>query len=238
MLDNSWSINRDGIGRLTSSSTWVLTPQQEILKQDVYDLISSLPAYKQKAITALGLQMSQQLLLRTVSETVVRQILVGSIEDVAKITRPTTSEMLLNHTRLVLFHGLLTQIEQQASKTKISEIQEIIKALRDETVMLQDELMDWPNDGSVREISYREAIQQSDGSWKLTKVTKSMTKEEAKALIDALENQINEMSKILESDMLEIQNSLGKQSQKYQTVSSTLMSMHDVGKITIKNMRP
>jgi hypothetical protein len=233
---NGGIVNRDGRSITTSSPVLRLTPQQEKQRQDVDKLSSSLPANQQRSFKALGLYMSEQILLKPISEADVRKIVADNMGKVAEITRPKTAEMLLDHTELLLSSGMLTQIEQMAAKTGISETREIINALREELLMLQDELADWP-DGEIRTITYGMAVRQSDGSWKLTKQTKTMTKEEIRVLISTLEGQISEMSEVWEADMLKLQDAMNKQARLYQVFSNTLKMMKDTAKAIIRNMR-
>jgi hypothetical protein len=236
MPHNGGIVSRDG-KRITVSSTVLrLTLQQEKQKQDLDKLSLSLPANQQRSFKAQGLYMSEQILLKPISEAEVRKIVADNMGKIAEITRPKTAEMLLDHTELSLFSGMLTQIEQMAAKTGISETREIIAALREEIAMLQDELDDWP-EGETRTITYRMAERQSDGSFELVERTVFMTKEDARNLISNLESQISVMSEVSEVDMLKLQDAMNKQAQLYQVFSNTLKTMQDTAKAIIRNMR-
>jgi hypothetical protein len=219
-------------------SYFTLTLQQEKQKQAVNTLISSFSAIQQRSFRALSLHMSEQLLSRRISEADVRKIMTDSIKKVAEITYPKTAETLLEHTNSSLFYGMLTEVEQKTTEAKISEIQDIIAALREELVMLKDILMSWPDDILRQTITYTSAVQQSDGSWKLTEQTVSMYKEELANLIRVLEQQINEMQLMLETIMLEIQDAMNKQTQSFQVVSNILLMMHSVAEAAIRNLKP
>ncbi len=64
---------------------------------------------------------------------------------------------------------------------------EIKEVLREEILILKDILDSWGGQTSVREITYRTAVRQADGSLKLTERTQTMNKEQVKNLIDNLE---------------------------------------------------
>jgi hypothetical protein len=65
--------------------------------------------------------------------------------------------------------------------------------LREEILMLRDELSDWPTDGSFRKITYREVIRQSSYSYRLVERTQSMTKQEVVSLVAGFESLLNEL---------------------------------------------
>ena len=68
--------------------------------------------------------------------------------------------------------------------------------IREEIVTLQDELGDWPDDGSTREITYSEWEEGENGTMVKVKITVTLTKDEAEALLEKMgEDQENKDSR-------------------------------------------
>lgn len=74
---------------------------------------------------------------------------------------------------------------------------EAINELREESLMLKDEISDWPDDGSTREITYSEVVINEDGSYSVVEKTEVLTKDQAEHIVANIENQITAISQDL-----------------------------------------
>ena len=70
---------------------------------------------------------------------------------------------------------------------KVNTYNEMENSIREEVSILQDELSDWP-DGEMREITYTSWEKNSDGSYVKREKTVTLTKDEAEALLNGMEN--------------------------------------------------
>ena len=66
--------------------------------------------------------------------------------------------------------------------------------VREEMSALGDELSDWPDDGSTREITYIEVTKNADGTYSYVEKTEVMTKEQAEALLDKMDQMLGTIS--------------------------------------------
>jgi len=88
-------------------------------------------------------------------------------------------------------------VDESLTNAEKSNLRDAISTLREEVLTLKDEVDDWP-DYDNRTITYNEIIKLEDGSYAVREVTKTMTKDEAKALIASMENLITALENSLD----------------------------------------
>jgi hypothetical protein len=91
----------------------------------------------------------------------------------------------------ILRHDLEESHEVENSEGSTIELEqrnnEIKSEVREEILMLQDELDDWPDDGETRTITYTELVRQPDGTYKMVEKTENLTKDRLRNLIKDME---------------------------------------------------
>ncbi len=117
---------------------------------------------------------------------------------------------------------------------KVAQNNEAAAVLREEIAMLRDEVLDWPDDGSTREITYRELIAPDLVTVEKTEV---MTKEQAKALIAKMESQLATLADTSQQDMMKLQDAMNKQAQLMQMMSNLMKMFHDTASAIVRNLK-
>ena len=116
-----------------------------------------------------------------------------------------------------------------------ADANEMKNRLQEEASMLKDELDDWPDDVSTREITYTEWIKNEDGSFSPHKVTKTMTKDEVKSQVSSMQNQLEQMKDDLNdgegSISTESPFQLAEGSLLVGSVAEKMVTHHEIGSV-------
>lgn len=109
--------------------------------------------------------------------------------------------------------------------------------LRTESTELSEMISDWPDDGSTQSYTWNSYEVDDDGNVYVQTNTKELTKEEAEALQEDLEGQLETLDDYTQLQQLELQDAYQDQQQAMSTLSQILSSMHDTMKNTINNTK-
>ena len=130
------------------------------------------------------------------------------------------------------FSGDLTSTEISEIANKIANNNKALVGIREEIMMLQDELADWP-DGETRTVTWTEWSE----NYVPFEYTANLTKEEVKNLIRQMEDQLNRFREILGEFYIQLQDAMNEQTWLIQMMSSVIKTRHDTQKATIRNLR-
>jgi len=144
-----------------------------------------------------------------------------------------------SQTELNALEAELSAVEQDLAgyAAKVEAINELKSAVREEISCLQEELMNWPDDGSTREITYSDWIQNADGSFTETEYTKTMTKAEVQNLVEKLEALLETMGDQSQMDKMKLQDAMNSQSQLMQMMSNLSKMFHDTAMAIVRNLK-
>ena len=217
-------------------------PQPDIQKAQAEQFIKSLPDDRQKTFKAVSSILGKQLMENMKStksdqlkEDDTRQILKAAMDKTAIITNATDAEILMQNTMYASMYGIKEELNQIA--VQVSTSNHVKAILREEIALLKDLLSDWPDDGSVQEITYRECVKLSDGSYEIIETTRVMSKRQVEKLIENMETQLNTIADMNQMDMLALQDAMNKQAQLMQMMSNIMKQMHDTANAIIRNLK-
>jgi len=144
-----------------------------------------------------------------------------------------------SQTELNALEAELSAVNKDLAKftAQVEAIIELKSAVREEISCLQEELMNWPDDGSTREITYSDWIQNADGSFTETQYTKTMTKAEVENLVEKLEALLETMGDQSQMDMLKLQDAMNAQAQLMQMISNLSKMFHDTAMAIVRNLK-
>ena len=204
--------------------------------------LSPLLPRQRAVLEAHGRQLSKELLgaLRnnrggSRAQQQVRRIVENGMRQTVRITAPRDPETLLTQTMFAALGGLQDDLRTFAER--IQDKGNAKAAIREEMAMLQDELGDWPDDGSTRTLTYTQLVMQPDGSYSFIEKTQTLTKDQAKNLLDSMEALLATQSDLTQRDMLSLQDAMNKQAQLMQMMSNLQKSFHDTAMAMIRNLR-
>ena len=157
--------------------------------------------------------------------------------NLGEITSENTD--LGSQTELNALKAELSAVEQDLGgyAAKVEATNDVKSAVREEISHLRDELDSWPDDGSTREITYSEWVQNEDGSYSEIQYTKTMTKAEAQNLLHKLDTLLETMGDMNQMDMLKLQDAMNAQAQLMQMMSNIQKMMNDTAMAIIRNMK-
>ena len=128
--------------------------------------------------------------------------------------------------------GAMIGVEQELGNFA-KEMQNRLNAageMRTDITELRDELTDWPDDGSTRTFSWTDG----DGT---VHENVSLTKEEAKSLVDKLDGELETMSEMTDMMRFDLQRASETYQQALNTLSSLLKSQHESLMAVIRNLK-
>jgi hypothetical protein len=217
-------------------------PQTDIHKIQTKQLIASLPSDRQKTFKTVSAIGAKQLIENFQSdksdirkEDDARQIITAVMDKTAIITNAANEKALIQNTMLAANYGLQANVNQIAAKVATSN--QIKSILREEITMLMDILSDWFDDGSAKKITYNSCIKIADDRYEIVEKTEVMSKEQAEALIEKMDSQLEALSDMSQQLQLQLQDAMNKQQQAMQMISNIMKTMHDTAKAIIQNMK-
>lgn len=217
-------------------------PQTDIQKVQAEQLIKSLTKDRQKTFKAVSAIMANQLFENLKSnkseeqkDIDARKIISAGMEKTAVITNAPNAEILIQNTLSAVTYGIQKDLNQFVGQ--VSTDNHVIEILKEDIVLLKGLLSYWPDNGSVKEVSYRKCVKLSDGSYEVVETIRILTKEKAKNLLEEMENQLAAISDMSEMDNMNLQEAMNKQQQVMQIISNLMKQMHDTAKAIIDNMR-
>ncbi len=216
----------------------MLTPQRREIKR----LDPTLSLKQSVSLMTNGIRMSKELIATLNKDRAggdiqnnVRTIVFNGMKKTASITAPKNEETLITQTILAIDQGNRESLHEIANK--IQSNASLKTELRVEIAMLEEELLDWQDYSSTRELTYLRLEQQTDGSYKMIEKTEVMTKEEVESLLEIMLNHLGTISDMVQRDMLKLQYAQQKMAQVMQTLSNMMKMFHDSAKSIIQNLR-
>jgi hypothetical protein len=216
-------------------------PQTDIQKAQTEALIKSLPKDRQKTFKAVSSIMANQLIESFKSnkpENLIQddamKIVAAGMEKTAIITNTRDADVLVKNTMMAINHGFQVSILELS--VKIESSQHIFSILREEIVALQDVVAEWPENNSIRELTYRECSKLPDGSYEIVERTRVMSKEQVIALIEKMKNQLSTLGDDSQLANIDLQNMLQKQQQTIQMLSNISKVLHDTALAVIRKI--
>jgi hypothetical protein len=169
--------------------------------------------------------------------------ITSGVSSAQSVTLSTESSSLVSQTMMMSYAAAEQKemdLAQKAAGTTGAK-----KTTREEMSKLQDEITDWPDDGSKREITYMEPKKDADGNYVVDakgnyvfeEKTVLMSKDEAKNLLDKMDKSLSNFSDMNQMDMFDLQEASQKKSQIMQLLSDVAKTIHDTAKSIINNMR-
>jgi hypothetical protein len=154
-------------------------------------------------------------------------------ESFASATGAQDATELAQGVMMMAYAGAEAELQEMAARVKANL--EGKKTVREDLAELRDLINDdqWP-----AEFTYTEHVKNASG--KLVSTEKTVTlasKDEAEALLQDLESQLQTMTDMSQMLQLQLQEAMNKQQQAMQILSNIMKNQHDTLKAIIQNMR-
>lgn len=211
-------------------------PQEQ--QENMNQLLQNLSPEARMDLVKVGKEFSDAIISKTVSAVEngdqASEQVMPYVRRCAEITGAQTTEQLTMNSMMMGYMGVESELIGYAQKMNYNN--QMKETLREEAMMMRDQLSDWP-DGESREISYQTIEKQDDGSYVIVEKKETMTKEGAENLMKSLEEHINTVSDFSQLDMIDLQNTVQKEQQLMTMMSSMLKTIHDSAKGILQNLK-